>query len=43
MVKWAGLALLFCLTPFVQAAPAQSHPDRPISPNAAGVDFKISE
>ena len=39
MVRWAGLALLFCLAPFVQAAPAQSYPDRPIrviSPNPAG-------
>src|SRR5882672_6233589 len=39
MVRRAGLALLFCLAPFVQAAPAQSYPDRPIrviSPNPAG-------
>jgi tripartite-type tricarboxylate transporter receptor subunit TctC len=39
MVRWAGLALLFCVAPFVQAAPAQSYPDRPIrviSPNPAG-------
>jgi tripartite-type tricarboxylate transporter receptor subunit TctC len=39
MVRWAGLALLFGLAPFVQAAPAQSYPDRPIrviSPNPAG-------
>jgi tripartite-type tricarboxylate transporter receptor subunit TctC len=39
MVRRAGLALLFCLTPFVQAAAAQSYPDRPIrviSPNPAG-------
>ena len=39
MVRWAGLALLFCLAPFVQAALAQSYPDRPIrviSPNPAG-------
>src|ERR1043166_3074012 len=37
MVRRAGLALLFCLG--VQAAPAQSYPDRPIrviSPNPAG-------
>src|ERR1041384_5669259 len=37
MVRWAGLALLFGLG--VQAAPAQSYPDRPIrviSPNPAG-------
>jgi len=39
MVRSAGLALLFCVAPFVQAAPAQSYPDRPIrviSPNPAG-------
>jgi tripartite-type tricarboxylate transporter receptor subunit TctC len=39
MVRRAGLALLFCLAPFVQAAAAQSYPDRPIrviSPNPAG-------
>ena len=39
MVRWAGLALLFCLAPLVQAATAQSYPDRPIrviSPNPAG-------
>src|SRR5712675_790149 len=39
MVRWAGLALLFCLAPFVQVAIAQSYPDRPIrviSPNPAG-------
>ena len=39
MVRWAGLALLFCLAPFVQAASAQNFPDRPIrviSPNPAG-------
>ena len=39
MVRSAGLALLFCLAPCVQAAPAQSYPDRPIrviSPNPAG-------
>ena len=39
MVKWAGLALLFGLAPFVQAASAQNYPDRPIrviSPNPAG-------
>jgi tripartite-type tricarboxylate transporter receptor subunit TctC len=39
MVRSAGLALLFCLAPFVQAAAAQSYPDRPIrviSPNPAG-------
>ena len=39
MVRWAGLALLFCLAPFVQAASAQSYPERPIrviSPNPAG-------
>jgi len=39
MVKWAGLALLFCFAPYVQTALAQSYPDRPIrviSPNPAG-------
>jgi tripartite-type tricarboxylate transporter receptor subunit TctC len=39
MVRSAGLALLFCLAPLVQAASAQSYPDRPIrviSPNPAG-------
>ena len=39
MVRSAGLALLFCVAPFVQAASAQSYPDRPIrviSPNPAG-------
>src|SRR3954469_4815 len=39
MVRWAGLALLFGLAPLVQAAPAQTYPDRPIrviSPNPAG-------
>jgi tripartite-type tricarboxylate transporter receptor subunit TctC len=39
MVRSAGLALLFCVAPFVQAALAQSYPDRPIrviSPNPAG-------
>src|SRR6267154_5324379 len=39
MVRWAGLALLFCVAPLVQAAPAESYPDRPIrviSPNPAG-------
>ena len=39
MVKWAGLALLFCLAPLVQAAFGQSYPERPIriiSPNPAG-------
>jgi len=39
MVRSAGLALLFCVAPFVQAAPAQTYPDRPIrviSPNPAG-------
>jgi tripartite-type tricarboxylate transporter receptor subunit TctC len=39
MVRSAGLALLFCLAPCVQAALAQSYPDRPIrviSPNPAG-------
>ena len=39
MVKWAGLAFVFCLAPLVQAASAQSYPDRPIrviSPNPAG-------
>ena len=39
MVRWAGLALLFCLTPLIQAAQAQSYPDRAIrviSPNPAG-------
>src|ERR1043165_5711717 len=39
MGRWAGLALLFCLAPFIQAASAQSFPDRPIrviSPNPAG-------
>ena len=39
MVRWAGLAFLLGLAPFVQAAPAQSYPDRPIrviSPNPAG-------
>src|SRR5262245_57358397 len=39
MVRWAGLALLFCLAPLAQGAHAQSYPDRPIkiiSPNPAG-------
>jgi tripartite-type tricarboxylate transporter receptor subunit TctC len=39
MVRWAGLALLFCLAPYVQAASAQNYPERPIrviSPNPAG-------
>ena len=39
MVKWAGLALLFWLAPFVQTVSAQNYPDRPIrviSPNPAG-------
>ena len=39
MVRWAGLALLFCLAPDVQAASAQNYPERPIrviSPNPAG-------
>jgi tripartite-type tricarboxylate transporter receptor subunit TctC len=39
MVRWAGLVLLLCLAPFVQAASAQTYPDRPIrviSPNPAG-------
>jgi len=39
MVKWAGLALLFCVAPLVQTAHAESYPDRPvrvISPNPAG-------
>src|SRR3954470_6809167 len=39
MVKWAGLALLFCVAPFAQTALAESYPDRPIrviSPNPAG-------
>src|SRR3954463_8466620 len=39
MVRWAGLALLFCLAPFIQAASAQNYPERPIrviSPNPAG-------
>ncbi len=39
MVRWAGLALLLGLAPLVQAAPAESYPDRPIrviSPNPAG-------
>ena len=39
MVRWAGLALLFCLAPLVQAAFGQSYPERPIriiSPNPAG-------
>jgi tripartite-type tricarboxylate transporter receptor subunit TctC len=39
MIRAAGLALLFCVAPFVQAASAQSYPDRPIrviSPNPAG-------
>src|SRR3954463_613812 len=39
MVRWAGLALLFCLAPAVQAAFGQSYPERPIriiSPNPAG-------
>jgi tripartite-type tricarboxylate transporter receptor subunit TctC len=39
MVRWTGLAFLFCLAPFIQTALAQSYPDRPIrviSPNPAG-------
>ena len=39
MVKWAGLALLFCFAPCVQTALAENYPDRPIrviSPNPAG-------
>src|SRR5882757_430072 len=39
MVKWAGLALLFCIAPCVQTALAESYPDRAIrviSPNPAG-------
>ena len=39
MVRWAGLALLFGLAPFIQAASAQNYPERPIrviSPNPAG-------
>jgi tripartite-type tricarboxylate transporter receptor subunit TctC len=39
MVRWAGLALLFCLAPLGQAASAESYPERPIrviSPNPAG-------
>jgi tripartite-type tricarboxylate transporter receptor subunit TctC len=39
MIRRAGLALLFCLAPVVQAAFGQSYPERPIriiSPNPAG-------
>ena len=39
MIRRAGLALLFCLAPLVQAAFGQSYPERPIriiSPNPAG-------
>ncbi len=39
MISRAGLALLFCLAPLVQAAFGQSYPERPIriiSPNPAG-------
>src|SRR5258708_25702470 len=39
MVKWAGLAILFCLAPFAKVAHAQNYPGRPtrvISPNPAG-------
>ena len=39
MVGWAGLAYLICLAPFVQAASAQSYPERlirVIPPNPAG-------
>ena len=45
MVRWAGLALLFCLAPFVQAAPAEelSRPAHPADFLGALVELEQHE